>query len=190
MRPYVLTFEKPPSFNDLVARVSAVMNVGCDVWLHERYDMGGNKPIYVMLPLGSEDEWQLYKSCVSQSRLKGSEVVAEIAPLPVGEINVHETGVTTEETIADPIVVEQLSQEEWQGVTHRVNLGSELAKTNSKALNLAMITYDFDADTFAENIDNEHHLEEDDETRSESDEGNVQPSVHIGGEGMRLMCPT
>jgi hypothetical protein len=122
--------------------------------------------------------------------LKGSEVVAEIALLPVGEINVHETGVTTEEIIADPIVVEQLSQEEWQGVTHRVNLGSELAKTNSEALNLAVITDDFDADTFAENIDTEHHIEEDDETtRSESDEGNVQPLVHTGGEGMRLMCP-
>jgi hypothetical protein len=32
------------------------MNVGCDVRLHERYDMGGNRPIYVMLPLRSEDE--------------------------------------------------------------------------------------------------------------------------------------
>jgi hypothetical protein len=56
MKPHVLTFEKPPSFNDLVARVRAVMNVGCDVWLHERYAIGGNKPIYVMLPLGSKDE--------------------------------------------------------------------------------------------------------------------------------------
>jgi hypothetical protein len=45
MRLHVLTFEKPPSFNDLVARVRTVMNVGCDVRLHERYDMGGNKPI-------------------------------------------------------------------------------------------------------------------------------------------------
>jgi hypothetical protein len=42
--------------------------------------------------------------------LKGAEVVAEIALLHVGEINVHETGVTTEETIADPIAVEQPSQ--------------------------------------------------------------------------------
>jgi hypothetical protein len=33
--------------------------------------------------------------------------------LPVGEIIVYETSVTTEETIADPIVVKQLSQEEW-----------------------------------------------------------------------------
>jgi hypothetical protein len=56
MRPHVLTFEKPPSFNDLVARVRIVINVGCDMRLHGRYDMGGNKPIYVMLPLGSEDE--------------------------------------------------------------------------------------------------------------------------------------
>jgi hypothetical protein len=40
MRPYVLTFENPPSFNELVARVRAVMNTGCDLRLHDRYDMG------------------------------------------------------------------------------------------------------------------------------------------------------
>jgi hypothetical protein len=57
MRPHMLTFEKPPSFNDLVARVRIVINVKCDVRLHRRYDMGGNKLIYVMLPLGSKDEW-------------------------------------------------------------------------------------------------------------------------------------
>jgi hypothetical protein len=39
MRPHVLTFDKPPSFNELVARVMAVMNVGCDLRLHCRYDM-------------------------------------------------------------------------------------------------------------------------------------------------------
>jgi hypothetical protein len=32
------------------------MNIGCDVRLHKSYDMSGNRPIYVMLPLGSEDE--------------------------------------------------------------------------------------------------------------------------------------
>jgi hypothetical protein len=56
MRRQVLTFQNRPSFNDLVARVRAVMNVGCDVRLHGRYNMGGNRPIYVMLPLWSEDE--------------------------------------------------------------------------------------------------------------------------------------
>jgi hypothetical protein len=90
------------------------MNVKCELRLHRRYDMGGNKPIYVMLPLGFEDEWELYKSCASQTGLKGAEVVAEIAPLPSCEIIVHEIGVTKEEIIADPIVVEQLpSQDEW-----------------------------------------------------------------------------
>jgi hypothetical protein len=44
--------------------------------------------------------------------LKGDEIVAEIAPLPIDVINVHETGVTIEDTIADPIAVEQPSQEE------------------------------------------------------------------------------
>jgi hypothetical protein len=56
MRPHVLTFENPPLFNELVARVRAVMNTGCDLRLHDRYDMGGNRPIYMMLPLGSKDE--------------------------------------------------------------------------------------------------------------------------------------
>jgi hypothetical protein len=59
MRRQVLTFLNRPSFNDLIARVRAVMNVGCDVHLHGRYDMGVNRPIYVILPLGSKDEWQL-----------------------------------------------------------------------------------------------------------------------------------
>jgi hypothetical protein len=56
MRPHVLMFKKSPSFNELVARLRVVMNVGCDMCLHRRYDMGGNRPIYVILPLGSEDE--------------------------------------------------------------------------------------------------------------------------------------
>jgi hypothetical protein len=34
--------------------------------------------------------------------LKGAEVVAEIASLPIDEITIHETGVTTEEIIAGP----------------------------------------------------------------------------------------
>jgi hypothetical protein len=40
MRPHMLMFENPSSFNELVARVRAVMNVGCDIRLHGRYDMG------------------------------------------------------------------------------------------------------------------------------------------------------
>jgi hypothetical protein len=39
-----------------VARVRAVMNTECDLRLHGRYDMGGNRPIYMMLPLGFENE--------------------------------------------------------------------------------------------------------------------------------------
>jgi hypothetical protein len=68
--------------------------------------------IYMMLPLGSEDEWQLYKSCASQSELKGAEVIGVIALLSTGEITVHKDSVTIEETIADPITIEQPSQEE------------------------------------------------------------------------------
>jgi hypothetical protein len=58
----------------------------------------------------------------------GVEVVGVIASLSAGEITVREDRVTTEETIADPITIEQPSQEELQGVTHTVSLASELAK--------------------------------------------------------------
>jgi hypothetical protein len=51
MRRQVFTFQNRSSFNDLVTRVRAVMNVGYDVRLHGRYDMDGNRQIYVMLPL-------------------------------------------------------------------------------------------------------------------------------------------
>jgi hypothetical protein len=56
MRPHVITFKNLPSFNELVARVRAIMNTGCDLRLHDRYNMGGNRLIYMMLPLGSKDE--------------------------------------------------------------------------------------------------------------------------------------
>jgi hypothetical protein len=120
----------------------------------------------------------LYKSCASESGLKGVEVVVEIASLPSGEITVQETGVTTNEIIVDPIAVEQASQEELHGATHRVSLGSELVKINSEALNLAVITDEFDDKTFDENVGTKAHVEEDDEAGiSESGEENVQPTV-------------
>jgi hypothetical protein len=103
--------------------------------------------------------------------LKDAEVVGVITPLSAGEITVHEDCVTTKETIADPITIEQPSQEELRGVTHTVSLASELVKTNSELLNLVVVTYEFDADTFDENVDTEQHVEKDDETvRSESNE--------------------
>jgi hypothetical protein len=104
--------------------------------------------------------------------LNGAEVVGVIVPLSAGEITVHEDVVAMEETIADPITIEQPSQEELWGVTHTVSLANELTKINSEALNFAVVTDEFDADTFDENVDTEHHVEEDDETaRSKSDEG-------------------
>jgi hypothetical protein len=46
-----------------------------------------------------------------------------------------------------------------------------LVKTNSEALKLTVVTDEFNADTFDDNVDTEQHVDEDDETaRSESDE--------------------
>jgi hypothetical protein len=52
----MLTFGKLPSFNELVARGRSVMNVRCDVHLHREVRYEGNRPIYMMLSLGFEDE--------------------------------------------------------------------------------------------------------------------------------------
>jgi hypothetical protein len=41
MRRYVLIFEKPSQFKELVCRARSVLNVGCKLRLLRRYDMGG-----------------------------------------------------------------------------------------------------------------------------------------------------
>jgi hypothetical protein len=87
MRLHMLTFGKHSSFNELVARVRAIMNIGCDLRLHRRYDMGSNRLIYVMLPL-----------------LKGAEAVTEMASLSGGEITMHETGTIRNMTFYDILV--------------------------------------------------------------------------------------
>jgi hypothetical protein len=56
-----------------------------------------------------------------------------------------------------------------------------LAKINSESLNLAVVRDEFDVDTFDENINNEQHVEENDELASsesdEENEANVPSSV-------------
>jgi hypothetical protein len=44
-----LTFENLPQFKELVCRARSVLNVGCELRLHGRYDMGENRPVDVML---------------------------------------------------------------------------------------------------------------------------------------------
>jgi hypothetical protein len=73
-----------------------------------------------------------------------------------------------------------------------------LAKINFESLNLALVRDKFDADTFDENLNNEQHVEQNDESSSsESDEENIQPSfdavpdapIAIGGEGNEANVP-
>jgi hypothetical protein len=52
-------------------------------------------------------------------------------------------------------------------------------KTNSEALDLAVVKDEFDANTFDEKVDTEQDVEEDDETTiSENNEENMQPPVN------------
>jgi hypothetical protein len=73
-----------------------------------------------------------------------------------------------------------------------------LAKTNSESLNLALVRDEFDANTFDENLGNEQHVDENDESSSkESDEENLQAPfdttfdvpVATGGEGNESNMP-
>jgi hypothetical protein len=73
-----------------------------------------------------------------------------------------------------------------------------LAKTNSESLNLALVRDEFDANTFDENLGNEQHVDENDESSSkESDEENMQAPfdttfdvpVATGGEGNESNMP-
>jgi hypothetical protein len=68
-------------------------------------------------------------------------------------------------------------------------LASELAKTNSKSLNLAVVRDEFDADTFDENLDNEQRITKNDELASrESDEENMQPLVDTAPDAPVGLC--
>jgi hypothetical protein len=149
--------------------------------------MGGNRPVYVMLPLESEDGWKFYETCARDSRLKGAEVVSEVASLTGGEILVQGTSMT-KEVIADPIVVEQPSQNECQHVTHRVSLGSEIAKANSESHALARD--EFYADTLDKEPSNEQNVDENDEpSNTDNEEESNEALVGIGGEGNDSTVP-
>jgi glutamine phosphoribosylpyrophosphate amidotransferase len=77
-------------------------------------------------------------------------------------------------------------------------MDNKLAKMNSESLNLALVTDEFDANMLDENLINEQHVDENDESSSgESDEENMQPPfdvapdvpVSTGGEGNQSNMP-
>jgi hypothetical protein len=53
----------------------------------------------------------------------------------------------------------------------------ELAKINSESLNLALVRDEFDADTFEENLDNEQHVEKNDELASSASDKENEANV-------------
>jgi hypothetical protein len=140
----------------------------------------------------------LYKTCARDYGLKGANVVIECEPLHGSEMIMHETVMPMKEIIVEHIAMEVPSQEECQGTTHKVSLGSKLAKVNSNTLNLALVRDEFDADIFDQNLDNEQYVDENDESSSsESDEENIEAPfdtthdvlVATGGEGNESNMP-
>jgi hypothetical protein len=150
---------------------------------------GGNRPVYVMLPLRSEDKWKLHKECARDSGLKGAEVIAEVVPLTGGEMLVQGTGMT-EEVIVDPIVLEQLSQDECHNVTHRVSLGREMAKSHLEFRNLVLANNEFDVNILDNEPSNEENIDEDDEaSSSENKEESNEALVGTSVEGNDSLVP-
>jgi hypothetical protein len=133
----------------------------------------------------------LYKTCARDYGLKGANAVIECEPLHGSEMIMHETVMPMKEIIVEHIAMEVPSQEECQGTTHKVSLGSKLVKANSNTLNLALVRDEFDAD-------NEQYVDENDESSSsESDEENIEAPfdtthdvlVATGGEGNESNMP-
>jgi hypothetical protein len=130
----------------------------------------------------------LYKACARDSGLKGAEVIAEVMPSTCGGIIVHQT-VMTEEVIADPIAVEQLSQEEVQNVNQRLSLGSEMAKANSDFHDLALATDEFDAKMLEDEPINDRIDEDDEPSSTDNEEENNDDQDGIVDEGNESGVP-
>jgi hypothetical protein len=95
----------------------------------------------------------------------------------------------TEEVIADPIVVEQPNQVECQHITHRVSLGSEMAKANPKSHNLALASDKFDVDMLDNEPSNKQNVDEENEASSTDKEVSNKALVGTGGKGNDLTVP-
>ena len=71
MREEVLKVGNAPCFDEIVARVRAVLNVdedGSYVTVRGRLDAGrGGRAHYVIMELASENDWKLYKECLNGS---------------------------------------------------------------------------------------------------------------------------
>jgi hypothetical protein len=82
MREEVLKFGNPPCFDEIVARVRAVLNVDADgsyVTVRGRLDAGrGGRAHYVVMELASENDWKLYKECLNGSQVCCAELVVDV----------------------------------------------------------------------------------------------------------------
>jgi hypothetical protein len=106
-----------------------------------------------------------------------------------GEMLVQGTGMT-EEVIADPIVLEQPSQDECHNVAHRVSLGSEMDKAHPEFHNLALASNEFDVNILDNEPCNEENVDEDDEaSSSDNEEESNEALVGTGGEGNDSLVP-
>ena len=68
-------FDKPPSFDDLCARLNAKFD--SDFTLKGRFDSGKTRAHYVLMPLWDHAHWSCYNRVIQGSNVAMAEVVVE-----------------------------------------------------------------------------------------------------------------
>ncbi|TVU26256.1 hypothetical protein EJB05_28793, partial [Eragrostis curvula] len=77
MRDQVVPFVKAPMFSEIETKAASF--VGGRLRFRGRFDAGGGgRAHYVLLELGTEDMWLLYKECLKDAQVKIAEVIVDV----------------------------------------------------------------------------------------------------------------
>ncbi|TVU24653.1 hypothetical protein EJB05_27102, partial [Eragrostis curvula] len=79
MRDQVVPFVKAPMFSEIETKAASFVGVRGGLRFRGRFDAGGGgRAHYVLLELGTEDMWLLYKECLKDAQVKIAEVIVDV----------------------------------------------------------------------------------------------------------------
>ncbi|TVU39713.1 hypothetical protein EJB05_13149, partial [Eragrostis curvula] len=79
MRDEVVPFVKAPMFSEIETKAASFVGVRGGLRFRGRFDAGGGgRAHYVLLELGTEDMWLLYKECLKDAQVKIAEVIVDV----------------------------------------------------------------------------------------------------------------
>ncbi|TVU05292.1 hypothetical protein EJB05_48450, partial [Eragrostis curvula] len=80
MSEEVVAFVKAPMFSEVETKAASCVGVGDGLRFRGRFDAGGGgRAHYVLLELGTEDSWLLYKECLKDAQVRIAEVIVDVA---------------------------------------------------------------------------------------------------------------